>query len=201
MMSHAIDRYEERLKYIQAITTNQLHSSFEDYCENVMHPMEMSASQAVPTGRDSISRSSPCKHPTPDTSLTSLLRLSALSSGHLSPPSLHHHHHHQQQSTPTIGGAFLKLDHTSPRRQRANTDDDRMTRSSEHSDQCELMVIPVPNTDITFCIIAAHILLRNSSVPDSLNDLSSSGRFGSSPSPSSRRGLLYSVSPSQSNTS
>ena len=126
-MTFFLGRYEERLKYIQTITSNQLHSTFEDFCENVMHPMEMTSTQSMPAQRNSFSRSSPHKDAaTP--SLTNLLKSFALSSGSQYTPIV--------QSTPTTAATtFLKLDHTSPRRQRSSTNDERMTRSSEHRDQ------------------------------------------------------------------
>lgn len=160
-----------------------------------MHPMEMSSSQAPPAGRDSISRSSPHKQPTSDSSLANRLRSFALSAPH----------QQSTRSTPSTGRAYLTLDHTSPRRRRANTNDDRMTRSSEHRDQCKLYYISLYQYYCASIIYIAAHLLRNSSVPDSLNNLSSSSRFDPTPTTNStpiNKGLVYSVpSPSQSSTS
>ena len=36
-------RYEERLKYIQTIIQRKMKSSFEDFTQNVMHPLESSS--------------------------------------------------------------------------------------------------------------------------------------------------------------
>lgn len=176
-------RYEERLKYIQNITSNQLQSTFEDFCENVMHPMEMSST--VPVSKDYISNLQGCS--TSESSLTSVLRSIALTSTAPTVPQ----QQQQQQTLAIPATAFLKLDHSPARRQRSNTNDDRMARSAEHRDHCKLVTPPCHLLcDIGLFLSIAAMFLR-SSVPGSLNNLSSSGRF----SPSPTGGLVYRVPP------
>lgn len=124
-------RYEERLKYIQTITSSQLYSTYENFCENVMHPLEMSISQSVPLSSNSASTGSPQKRTLDQasSSLTNLLRSYALSSSYSQLSSTQGGHHASETA--------LECPATPPQRQRASTNDDRMIQSSNETDQCE----------------------------------------------------------------
>jgi len=138
-----LPRYEERLKYIQTITSSQLHSTFEAFCENVMHPLEMSSSEVVPASLNSVTGGSPQKRgpASNSSSLTNLLRSFALSSSHLFSPtssatlSPHLLPPHQRQFPTGPEGSFT----SDSRRKRANTNEDRMALPSKDVDQCKLM--------------------------------------------------------------
>lgn len=149
-------RYEERLRNIQAITNKKLMSSFEQFSENVMHPLEMTSTQStlnMPTLASL--RASPQKlltspisiptkphnHPHSHSHLPSLVHNSHKSTS--SPHSTHSTHslphvtpqHSESHSPKGLMSSFLRLPGIdrmtgrSPpplRRARASTNDDRM---------------------------------------------------------------------------
>ncbi len=127
------NRYEERLKDIQSITSHQILSTYEGFCENVMHPLEMSSSQSVPANNSTpVSRASPQKPPSAP-SLTNLLRSIANSSHQNSSLSLAHHTPNTTPSSSLLLLAHAQSDQ-SPRRQRSNTNDERFLLSFNQSD-------------------------------------------------------------------
>ena len=121
-------RYEERMKYIRTLTDVKLQSSFENFAENVMHPLEMSSSQAFVSS--STLRSSPQKVPSSRTSMIA------------APVSIQSQLHTLGQQTPnqsedrlTASGLFRQALEviTSPPRQRSSTNDERMLRAPMHN--------------------------------------------------------------------
>lgn len=136
-------RYEERLRYIQCITNNKVLSSYEEFCENVMHPLEMGSSQSLPASYSTTaSRASPHKalSSAPAVSFTSLLRSFALTSQHQQSPlpsatrqlhssSVHHPH-------PNLPGRMsesfsLSSNPTTLPRPRSSTNEDRILQTPE----------------------------------------------------------------------
>ena len=123
-------RYEERMKYIRTLTDVKLQSSFENFAENVMHPLEMSSSQAFVSS--STLRSSPQKVPSSRTSMIA------------APVSIQSQLHMLGQQTPTQSedrltasgsGLFRQSLEviTLPPRQRSSTNDERMLRAPIHN--------------------------------------------------------------------
>ena len=115
------------MKYIRTLTDVKLQSSFENFAENVMHPLEMSSKQTFVSS--STLRSSPQKVPS---SRTSMIAAPA------SIPSQLHtlgQSPNQSQDRLTASGLFKKALETlsTPPRQRANTNDERMLRAPIHN--------------------------------------------------------------------
>ncbi len=125
-MPYLCDRYEERLRYIQNITRNKVPSTYEEFCENVMHPLEMGSSQSLPAHYSlSGSHASPLNVPSgaPPVPFTSLLRSMAQTSSH--------HHHHQP--SPFSNSAKLPSSTLSPYSNLSVQMAESLSLSSSHS--------------------------------------------------------------------
>lgn len=137
------DRYEERLRYIQTITNNKVLSSYEEFCERVMHPLEMGSSQSLATSYSaSALRASPHKplSSVPAASFTSLLRSFALTSHHHRSPvsstarQSHPSSSHPHLNLPRRSETFLKSrtsHEATPPRPRSSTNEDRIVPTPE----------------------------------------------------------------------
>lgn len=154
-------RYEERLGYIQTITNNKVISSYEEFCESVMHPLEMGSSQSLPASYStSASRGSPHKllSSAPAVSFASLLRSFALTSHHQQSPLSRQSHSYSSSHNPhpNLPGGLseslsLKLPRASnqmtPPRPRSSTNEERilqaqtspssMSKSFDSPEQCK----------------------------------------------------------------
>lgn len=169
-------RYQERLQTIHKITDMKLMSSFEEFSENVMHPLEMSSAQPVPTAASSSRKASPTR----------------ILSSFMSVPSIVHRlHHHKSPSPHSLSSqsshspktmtmslsSFLKIptlkdrvvDRFSPpaRRQRSSTNDDRIQASPKCKSMTNSHSHPLC-TPHAFPTVSE--IRRNSSVPD-LSDI------------------------------
>ena len=124
------------MKYIRTLTDVKLQSSFENFAENVMHPLEMSSSQAFVSS--STLRSSPQKAPSSRTSMIA------------APVSIQSQLHMLGQQTPTqsedrltaSGISKQSLEVITPR-QRSSTNDERMLRAPIHNGSCVCMCVCV----------------------------------------------------------
>ncbi len=108
------------MKYIRTLTDVKLQSSFENFAENVMHPLEMSSSQVFVSS--STLRSSPQKVPSSRTSMIA------------APVSIQSQLHTLGRRTPsqsedrlTASGLLEVI--TSAPRPRSSTNDERMLRA------------------------------------------------------------------------
>ena len=112
-------RYEERMRYIRTLTDVKLQSSFENFAENVMHPLEMSSKQPFVSSSSSVPRLSPQKVPSSRTSMIA------------APANILNQFHTLGQTDDNrlkVSGLLKQaLDtFTSPSRPRASTNDERM---------------------------------------------------------------------------
>ena len=111
------------MKYIRTLTDVKLQSSFENFAENVMHPLEMSSKQTFISS--STLRSSPQKVPSSRTSMIA------------APVSIQSQLHtlgqtpNQSEDRLTASGLFKQALEaiTLPPRERASTNDERMLRA------------------------------------------------------------------------
>ena len=138
-------RYEERLQNIHKITKMKLMSSFEEFSESVMHPLEMSSAQPTMSSR----RASPTKIVSSQMSFPSIAHHHK---SHSPSPHMSHHHKDHKGSSPsphlfssqnshspkTFSSSFLRIPtlkdrvvdrFSPPHRHRASTNDDRMQAS------------------------------------------------------------------------
>ena len=142
-------RYEERLQNIHKITKMKLMSSFEEFSESVMHPLEMSSAQPTMSSR----RASPTKILSSQMSFPSIAHLpSHHHKSHSPSPHTSHFNKDHKGSSPsphlfssqnshspkTSSSSFLKIPtlkdrvvdrFSPPRRHRSSTNDDRMRAS------------------------------------------------------------------------
>lgn len=152
----------------------KLMSSFEEFSERVMHPLEMSSAQSAPT-TSSHHRASPTRILSSHMSVPSIVTRSHYhhKGGSPSPHSLSSQSSHSPKATSL--SSFLKIptlrdrvvDRFSPplRRQRASTNDDRI----QASPKCKAYVInkpPLIPTLYPHTHPTVKSMRRNSSVPD-----------------------------------
>lgn len=180
----SLTRYEERLRYIQNIVQRKMKSSYEEFTQNVMHPLESSSYPG--TAKVSTRNQAPHLEPLPVPLIRRSRRGASLSQPSKTTEETDSNPPQKGGHSPRVGrlkGQSTMGDTWSPppRRPRANTNDERYPHSK--SGMCcihKCMFTPSlhaistrgKNSFVPFCFACiASELPRNQSVPDKLHQL------------------------------